>query len=228
MRSTKRFLARINEDIESIDGVLITHDHRDHIRSVEIFSRRFGLNIHATRKTLSAASHIIRPIQNERLRYFESGDRFEIGELRVQSVPIPHDAADTVGYVIEGGEKRLGIFTDLGEICTGLSDIASSLDVMMLEANYDETMLETSHYPLFLKRRIRGPYGHLSNADAATFLRDYPSARLGTVILSHRSEENNSPDVTIDTIRQVLNGSSMADLEFITANRGHPTAMISV
>ncbi len=227
-RSIKRLLATIGESIDAIDGVLITHDHRDHIRSAELLSRRPGLSIYATEPTLAAAAHLFPEIDSKRIEHFAGGDRFSVGSIEIESVPTPHDAADPVGFVVDDGDKRLGIFTDFGHAFDGIKERIATFDAVMIESNYDEEMLEAGPYPDYLKERIGGPLGHLSNHEAARLLRDHATDRLRTAILSHLSAENNDPASALATFDQVLDGRRENDFELLVARRGMPMKKLVV
>jgi len=227
VRTIKHLLASIGESIDDLDGLLITHDHRDHMKSAEIVARRHAVPVFVTEKTLAGGSHLFpRPIDPKRTVAFRSGDRFSIGALDIESVPTPHDAADPVGFVVDDGVRRLGVFTDLGHGFDGFGERLGSLDAVMLETNYDDDMLEFGPYPAYLKRRIRGTHGHLSNLDAASLLRDSRSERLRTVIASHLSEENNHPERVLDTFRRTLDEAHLSALKLVVTRRGMPTTKL--
>src|SRR5690606_35401006 len=112
------------------------------------------------------------------IRFFRAGETVELDSLRIETVPTPHDGVDGVGVVVDDGARRLGILTDLGHVFPGLAEVVASLDAVFLESNYDPQMLDEGAYPLFLKERIRGSGGHLSNQEAAVLLRDAAQGRL--------------------------------------------------
>jgi phosphoribosyl 1,2-cyclic phosphodiesterase len=123
----------------------------------------------------------------------------------VETFPTPHDCADGVVFVLDDGEHRLGILTDLGHLFDGLAEIVTSLDAVLLESNYDPNMLARGFYPESLKQRIRGPEGHISNDEAAQLLLDAASPDLQWACLAHLSEHNNSPRVALETHQRILN-----------------------
>ncbi|MHC4400336.1 MAG: MBL fold metallo-hydrolase [Planctomycetota bacterium] len=196
-------LAACGRDIRSVDAVLISHDHADHSRALGIYQRKFGLPVYVTQKTLSAANRRCSLGRMQNLHYFRAGSVLRIGEVSVHSIPTPHDGADGVAFVVDDGRRRLGILTDLGHVFDGLEAVVGSLDAVFLESNHDRQMLATGPYPAFLKRRIRGPGGHLSNLEAARLLAA-ADRRMRWACLAHLSEENNHPEVALDTHRQIL------------------------
>ncbi|MCE2790826.1 MAG: MBL fold metallo-hydrolase [Planctomycetota bacterium] len=191
------------KNIRSAQGLLITHDHRDHTQSMGIYQRKFGLPIYITEPTFRAVHRWCKLGRLADIRHFNSGDSLQFEQVSVHSIPTPHDGADGVAYVIEDGQHRLGILTDLGHAFAGLREVLQSLDAVIIESNYDEQMLEHGPYPQHLKQRIRGPGGHLSNREAAELIRPATN-RLQWACLCHLSQENNHPRVALDTHRELL------------------------
>jgi phosphoribosyl 1,2-cyclic phosphodiesterase len=198
-------LASHGRDIRKVDAVIISHDHGDHIRHAGVFQRKYGLPIYVTPATLAAAASRCTLGNLKDVRHFRSGDKLRFGDVHVQAVPTAHDGADGSAFIIEAGTKRLGIMTDLGHVFQGLTDLVASLDAVFLESNYDPDMLAVGPYPAYLKQRIRGPKGHLSNLEAAQLLlRAAEGRRLKWACLSHLSEQNNRPEVALATHRGIL------------------------
>ncbi len=198
-------LALHGRDIRKVDAVIISHDHGDHIRHAGVFQRKYNLPLYITPATLAAASGRCTLGKLKDVRHFRSCDRLSFGTVVVHAVPTPHDGADGAAFVVESGAKRLGIMTDLGHVFKDLIGLVASLDAVFLESNYDPVMLAEGLYPAFLKQRIRGPRGHLSNQEAAELLRRAVEAkRLKWACLSHLSEQNNHPEVALRTHRGVL------------------------
>lgn len=191
-------------DLEGIDALLISHDHSDHCRSLGIFQRRFAVPAYITQPTLEAAACRCKLGKLGEVRHFSSGETLRIGSVRIETVPTPHDGADGVGFVIDDGHRRLGILTDLGHVFDPLPAVLASLDGVLLESNYDPEMLADGGYPEFLKRRITGPGGHLSNAESAGLLA--AARRLCWACLAHLSADNNSPEIALATHDEVLQG----------------------
>jgi phosphoribosyl 1,2-cyclic phosphodiesterase len=196
-------LAIHDRDAEAVDAVLISHDHIDHSRSMGILHRKFGLPVYATPKTYGAAKRYALG-EIEDLRHFQSGETVKFGKVVVETIPTPHDAEDGVVFVVDDGKYRLGILTDLGHVFSGLGDVIASLDAVLLESNYDPDMLANGSYPEWLKERISGPEGHISNFEAAELLNTAASKRMQWACLGHLSEENNTPTLALATHRKIL------------------------
>jgi len=198
-------LAAHGRDIRKVDAVLITHDHGDHIRHAGVFQRKYGIPIYVTPATLAAASSRCTLGKLNDVRSFRSCDKIRFDSVLVHAIPTPHDGVDGSAFVIEAGAKRLGVLTDLGHVFKDLVHIVASLDAVFLESNYDPAMLASGSYPAYLKQRIRGPQGHLSNIEAADLLRRAVlEQRLQWACLSHLSGENNHPDVALRTHRAAV------------------------
>ena len=189
--------------VEGVDAVLISHDHIDHCRSMGMLNRRFGLPIYATAKTVEAAKRHA-PGEIGDLRYFASGETIKFGQVTVETIRTPHDAEDGVVFVVDDGKHRLGIMTDLGHVFDGLGDVVASLDAVLLESNYDPELLANCARPEWLKKRISGPEGHISNFEAAELLNAAASKRMQWACLGHLSEENNTPRLALATHREIL------------------------
>lgn len=203
-QSAQTRLAGYGRDIRQVDAILVSHDHADHARSIGIFQRKFGLPIYATAGTLAAAQarHPLGTI--DRVCPFSPGEVLRFGGLSVETIPTPHDGTEGVAFVLDDGQQRIGILTDLGHVFGELASVLATLDGVLLESNYDPQMLSSGSYPAFLKQRIRGPHGHLSNLEAAELLATSAGGRLQWACLGHLSEQNNRPELALKTHRKIL------------------------
>lgn len=197
-------LALHGRDILQVHALIISHDHRDHVRCAGIYQRKFGLPIFMTEKTLAAASAWcdLGPLRD--VRHFRAGQTLRFGKVAVETIPTPHDGTDGVAFVVSSGRKRLGILTDLGHVFAHLRKAVRSLNGVFLESNYDPEMLARGPYPLLLKDRIRGDGGHISNVEAAELLSASAASRLRWACLAHLSEQNNDPRLALRTHRKIL------------------------
>lgn len=198
-----RRLEQLGRDIRHAHAVIISHDHSDHIRCAGVYQRKFGLPIYATQRTLEAAQAYSNLGKLHDVRHFVPGAALTIGKITIEPIPTPHDAAEGVGFVVAAEGKRLGILTDLGHVFDPLPDVVRTLDAVFIESNYDPHMLSDGPYPYHLQQRIRGPHGHLSNGETAELLR-LCGIHLKWACLAHLSEQNNTPELALQTSRQML------------------------
>lgn len=181
-----------------ISAIFITHEHSDHVRGLGATARKYKMPVYATLKTHEALNSGILPD----VRYLRPDDGFEVGTVGVTPFSIPHDAVDPVGYNFFFGEKKLSYATDIG--CMNdyvMSHLKGSLAVL-LESNHDYAMLQNGRYPMALKRRIAGEFGHLSNTDAAKTALELVRGGTRHIMLGHLSNENNTPNTAyLETAR---------------------------
>lgn len=202
-RRLETALRAAGESPERLDAVFFTHEHGDHARGLAALAKFPGIRFFANRATARAlAGETASPVNWE---FFENGSDFCFRDLCVHAFPVPHDAADPVGFrfTVHAGtlfETRLAWITDLGHVPLVVRRHAEEADILVLEANYDPAMLDDSGRPLSLKQRIRGRHGHLSNSDAAELLESLESSRLRRVFLGHLSRECNRPDLVRDAV----------------------------
>ncbi|HMK55471.1 MAG TPA: MBL fold metallo-hydrolase [Dissulfurispiraceae bacterium] len=219
---TERRLAACGRSAREVDALIISHDHADHVRHAGVLQRKYGMPIYITRDTLDVAIARHRLGRLGDVRYFHAGDCLQFADALVRTIPTPHDGVDGVIFTIEHKNRRLGIMTDLGHVFDGLRSEIASLDAVFLESNYDPKLLAAGSYPAFLKRRIQGPCGHISNLEAAELL--LSARKLRWACLSHLSQQNNYPDLAIMTHKAVLPGS----LALYLAHRNRSTGVLSV
>jgi phosphoribosyl 1,2-cyclic phosphodiesterase len=182
-------------DPRDLDALLITHEHADHIRGASLFSKTYRVPVYCTDDTARAA-HLERQGVHARVTV-TTGTAFSIGEVRISPFLVPHDAVETVGYVVEAEEARVGYATDLGHAPSEVRDGLRDCDLLMLESNHDEAMLRSGPYPEVVKQRVLSRHGHLSNETAAELLCEVVSDRTQRVILAHLSRTNNRPGLAL-------------------------------
>lgn len=187
---------------QDIEGILITHEHCDHIAGLGVMARRHGLPIYATYKTIDAILGIssLGRIDPALFCPIEPEVDFAIGDMQIHPVRVSHDAADPVAYLVRQGEKTAGVITDLGVYDDSLVEKLRDADVLLLEANHDIKMLEVGPYPYPLKQRILGEKGHLSNSACGQLLSQILHDSFRTVMLGHLSKENNYPELAFQTV----------------------------
>ncbi len=201
---------RIEKGLESIDlkcnemqGILVTHEHIDHVAGLGVLARRYGIPIYATPKTIDAIKQVksVGQIEESLFRPIIAGEEFEIGDMKFKPIPISHDAAEPVAYKFTNGKCTFAVITDLGNYNQNTVDELQHLDALLLEANHDIRMLQTGVYPYPLKQRILGDRGHLSNERSGQFLCELLHDHFGEVLLGHLSKENNYEKLAYETVR---------------------------
>lgn len=185
----------------SLDALLITHEHGDHVSAAGTLSRRFQLPVYMTRGTLENLPANVGRCAS--ITVFETGKRFEIGDLFIHPFSTSHDAGEPAGFIIENNGLRLGICTDLGIATSLVKTRLKGCQGLVLEANHDVGRLLDGPYPWFLKQRIRSAHGHLSNEEACSLLEAVHHEELRCVILAHLSETNNHPDLVFESCRKL-------------------------
>lgn len=222
-------LASINVDPFSINAILITHEHSDHVKGLAVFSKKYNVPVYANVETWNAMQKYKEKLNEENIKTF-TYNKFKIGDIEVNPFPIPHDAANPCGFNLFHDNKKMSIATDIGhmskEIITNLSDSS----FLLLEANYEPEILKCSSYPYMLKERIKGPNGHLSNSDAGKTISYLVDHGLNQVMLGHLSKENNFPELAYKTVVEELieHNYDENSLSLSIANRYETSHIIDV
>jgi phosphoribosyl 1,2-cyclic phosphodiesterase len=189
---------------DEISGILVTHEHMDHIKGVGVLSRKFNIPIYANEGTWESMAGKIGKISSSNIRVFYTDQDFYIQDINIQPYAIPHDAADPVGFCFHCGGKKISIATDLGHTNSRIINTIADSDLLLLESNHDLEMLRIGSYPYHLKRRIMGKKGHLSNEDAGRVLVELVKRNVKHVLLGHLSKENNFPELAYQTVTSIL------------------------
>lgn len=205
-------LRQIEEDAAKLNAILITHEHIDHIAAAGVLSRRYNIPIYANLDTweVMLSQQKIGKIKPENQRVFESDKPFALGELLVRPFSTSHDAANPVGFKFDSGNKQLGVATDTGIITTDMQKHLLGCQLVVLESNHDTGMLETGSYPYYLKQRIKGVWGHLSNERAGEFSVDLVKNGAEHLVLAHLSHENNMPFLAKQATAGILNDNAIS------------------
>lgn len=184
-------------------GVLVTHEHIDHIGGLGVIARRYGLPIYTTEKTKQAilATKSVGQIDESLFCVIVPDQTFMVGDLEIEPVRISHDAADPVAFIVRSNGKSAGVITDLGMYDDYIVNKLKGLHLLLLEANHDVHMLQAGSYPYPLKRRILGDRGHLSNELSGQLLAEVLHDGFGAVMLGHLSKENNYPQLAYETVK---------------------------
>ena len=199
-RETFKRMKALGDDPQSISAILITHEHSDHVYGLATLSKKLPVPIFMTGATHQAWARAMRDETGERpqlarLERFESGHRFQIGNIEVKPFTIPHDAVDPVGFTFRGEGIKVGIATDLGYVPVSVRDHLRGCDVLVMESNHDLEMLRGGPYPWSVKQRVMSRVGHLSNEALADFFTNDYDNSAAFVVLAHLSEQNNHPEI---------------------------------
>ncbi len=206
LKKIREALEGLDENIENIDAILITHEHSDHIQGLKMLCKKHDINIYMTDKTKSEIQCLVDTINEENIVTFKSGDKFDIGCANIKSVKISHDAIDPVMYTFKDkNDNKISIFTDVGEITDTILENIKGSKLAVIEANYEENLLRLSRYPSYLKKRIMGKYGHLSNEEAGFLAKELVKNGTKKILLGHLSKENNTDIIAYQTIQNELN-----------------------
>ena len=192
-------LASIDVELDEINAILITHEHIDHTKGLTTISKKFNTPIYATPKTWSQMESLN---VNSSCKYlFNAGSTFSIGDLQIHSFSIPHDAIDPCAFCILADGKKITVATDIGHVDDTIYNKLVGSDILLLESNYEPNTLMNGNYPYFLKKRIAGDFGHLSNESASKVVkRLYDDTGISNIILGHLSKENNFPELAYQTV----------------------------
>lgn len=223
-------LLSIGENIQDIKGILITHEHSDHIQSAGVLSRKYDIPIYATQPTWAACCNKLGTVQTRFTKVISKTD-FYIDDLLIEPYEIPHDAADPVGYCVSHGTKKVAVATDLGHFSKSVEYRLHSCDLVLLEANHDIEMLSVGRYPYSLKQRIKSRHGHLSNDDAADAAVKLAAAGVSSILLGHLSKENNLEHLAYKTVTDALMAQGITpghDISLGLAFRDRVTGVFSV
>lgn len=223
-------LEDIKIDPHTLDGILITHEHTDHVQGLGTFSKKFDLPVFVNQETLDAMPKQRDKIDNKNIKTFKINDQFSIGDIDIKPFSIPHDAANPCGFNIWKDHKKLSIATDIGHMTNNiLKQLEESLFIM-LEANYDPEVLRCSSYPFTLKSRIAGPTGHLSNEIAGKTISHLLKSGLKNAMLGHLSKESNFPELAYQTVMDELISSNYDEnsLQLSVANRDIHSKLINI
>ena len=197
-------LGKIGVTPGELSAILVTHEHADHISGVGVLSRRYHLPVYATLGTWAAMSAKLGAIDVGCRIEFEAGEDFSIGDLDIRPFPIPHDAADPVGYAVSAAGAKVAVATDIGVVRESWLRELEGADVLLLEANHDVDTLKAGRYPYELKRRILSNRGHLSNDDAGAAAAEMVRRGVRVIVLGHLSGENNFPELAYASVACVL------------------------
>jgi phosphoribosyl 1,2-cyclic phosphodiesterase len=225
-REIERRLAVVGVSADRLDGIVLTHEHSDHIRGVGPMARRYNLPLYVNSGTLENGQKTLGRLPD--LRMIETGGSIAINDLLIETFTKCHDAADPVGIVLSSNGTRIGLATDLGRSTRLAEERLKGCQALILEFNHDPKMLDEGPYPLYLKRRIKGPDGHLSNQQGGQLLRAVSHPELRVVVLAHLSKTNNDPEKARNEAIRVLGTCGLGKTEIWIGDQDAPAPMIEL
>ncbi len=235
--SSKRIINTLNSmdiDIKDINAILITHEHIDHIRSLGVISRKYNIPIYMSNGSFEGVKDCqgIGDFDYELINIIKADKEFDINDIRIDPFAINHDANETLAFRVSHMSKSVAVATDIGSFDDYTIKNLQNLYAILIEANHDVRMLESGAYPYMLKRRILGDYGHLSNENSGKLLCNILNDKLKHIFLGHLSNENNYPDIALESVKYEINKSEIkykaSDFEIEVASKDKASNMIYI
>jgi phosphoribosyl 1,2-cyclic phosphodiesterase len=227
--SIRKFLKNMDISIQTIMGIFITHNHSDHIKGLEVLTRKHSIPVFTTHRIWDSILIPQRNISRDCIREIPIRKKFHLAGFDIEAFPIFHDAPETIGFQICAGDKKITIATDLGHICETAAAYIKDANLLVLESNYDEEMLVNGGYPYYLKTRIQSDHGHLGNHQTSDFLADIINSNLSHICLAHLSKNNNTPEKALQTLQETFSARGIrlnGQQQISVLNRNMPTEMI--
>lgn len=217
-------------DPSSLDGILVTHEHSDHIQSVGSLSKKFDIPVFSTKETFNAMEKQTEKISSNNIKNIKIDENFSIGEVTISPFSIPHDAANPCGFCFSDKKNKISIATDIGHMNNYILDKLDGSKFVLLESNYDPEVLKYTKYPFKLKSRIAGPTGHLSNSVAGKTINFLIKSGLETAMLGHLSKESNFPELAYQTVVDeiISSGTDSSKINLSVASRDFPGKIIHI
>ncbi len=198
-------LESIDVDAKDINGILVTHEHSDHIKGIGAMMRKYNIPLYVNENTWEVIKGKLGKVEGKEINVFSGYNSFRIGDIIVDPYSISHDASDPVGYSFISNDVKISIATDLGCMTDGIIENIKDSNLLVIESNHDIEMVKVGKYPWFLKKRILGEKGHLSNEDAGrTIAKVVDTGNVNYVVLAHLSKENNFPELAYETVKGIL------------------------
>ena len=219
----------LGKSLSDINAIIVTHEHSDHVKTLGAISKKYNIPVYANQKTFDNMPDQTNLISDENKKVFNTDDHFEIGDLDIHPFHIPHDAAEPCGYNIYNNNKKISVATDIGHIENYILKKLEGSNFLLLESNYEPSILKYSKYPYYLKQRIAGPNGHLSNQEASDTIVKLISNGVNNIMLGHLSKENNFPELAYKTVmEEKINTKINEKLSLCVASRLKPSNVINL
>jgi phosphoribosyl 1,2-cyclic phosphodiesterase len=214
-RKMEELFGSIGKKMSDLDGILVTHEHSDHIKGLGIVARKHGVPIYANAKTWQAMDPLVGNIATEQRFHFDMDSVKTFGSLDIQSFAVSHDAADPMFYVFHENGRKLALITDTGYVSDRMKGIIQASDAYVFESNHDVGMLQMGRYPWSVKRRILSDVGHVSNEDAAVAMSEVMAEKPTRIYLSHLSKDNNMKELARMSVEQTLQSKGIIVGEYV-------------
>jgi phosphoribosyl 1,2-cyclic phosphodiesterase len=225
-KQIRKRMTAVGMDPKRLDGIVITHEHADHVAGIAVTARQLGIPIHATERAGEKLRKRGRLGDGVEIRSFVPGRPFQVGELKIDAFRISHDAIDPVGYVIALGQDRVGLATDMGAPSPQVVEALRSCRAVLLEFNHDLDLLLHGEYPWHLKQRVRSRLGHLSNAQAAAVVRELRQGKVEELVIGHISEANNTPELALHAAREAVGTRARGRIRVHLARQDEPGELL--
>ena len=229
-KRTEAALLYVLKKMPKLAGILVTHEHSDHVSGVGIMSRRYNLPVYASPNTwrFLLRHGTIGDVAPDLRRIVVPGETCVIGDMEVLAFEVPHDASQPVGYCVSGDGYKTAVATDMGYVTDTVRALLRDVHVMLIESNHDVEMLQNGKYPQALKERVMGSRGHLSNVAAGALLAEVVNDNCKHIFLGHLSEDNNRPMIALDTVHNILAANDIKVNRLSVADRYEPSEMVKL
>lgn len=230
-KKMEQLFAKIDRDMRKLSGILVTHEHSDHIKGLGVIARKYNIPIYANEKTWQAMDGLIGEVATDLCFQFSMETVKSFGSLDIESFAVSHDAADPMFYAFHENGRKLVVMTDTGYVSDRMKGIIRGADSYVFESNHDVGMLQMGRYPWSIKRRILSDVGHVSNEDAAVAMSEVVFDKPTSIYLSHLSKDNNMKDLARMSVTQTLQSCGIIVGEFVhlfDTDAVEPTELVMV
>ena len=230
-KKMEQLFANIDRDMKNLSGILVTHEHSDHIKGLGVIARKYKIPIFANAKTWAAMDGLVGTIPTDLCFDFDMETVKTFGGLDIQSFAVSHDAADPMFYTFNENGRKLVVITDTGYVSDRMKGYIAAADAYVFESNHDVSMLQMGKYPWSIKRRILSDVGHVSNEDAAVAMADVVAEKPTQIYLAHLSKDNNMKDLARMSVEQTLQSCGIMPGEFLhlhDTDANEPTKLVLV
>lgn len=223
-RELAKRAAAVGADMSRLAGIVISHEHSDHIKGAPVMAKKYGLPVFLNKSTHEEIIRRRRDWKVAMIEHFETGGSINFNDIEVRTFRVDHDTADPVGFIISWQDLKVGVVTDVGQNTRLLTEMLRGCDALVIEANHDTNLLDAGPYPVELKRRIKGKNGHLSNSQCAELIREVYHPGMSYIVLAHLSDTNNTPILAYNAACRCLS-DSLNPTKVIVASQTRPARL---